>query len=196
MRPPAQRRSGRSAGNGSLCNSRDGGLTGKDPPLARTLPSVPLRLPVVVQKSGRGYTSSYMVRPSTHRLITTLLVVLLLLFSQLVLANYACPGPAPAAGEMPAMQMALGEPCELMDAATHSKMDQQQPLLCHQHCADAPQSFDGVHAPAVTLPAVVQVLLVPHLLDAGETASVGFAQSVRERPPPHPLFLSTLRLRV
>jgi hypothetical protein len=138
-----------------------------------------------------------MVRRSAQRLTTTFFVVLSLLFSQLALANYVCPEPAQGPAEMPAMQTAAGEPCESMGMAAGQAMDQEQPVLCHQHCVNAPQSFDPVQVPAVSLPAVVQVLVVPHPMDAGATASVVFAQAARERPPPpDPLFLSTLRLRV
>lgn len=136
-----------------------------------------------------------MVRRSAQRLTTTVLVVLSLLFSQLALANYVCPEP-PQVGQMPVMQMASGEPCEGMGVTAGKPMDQEQPGLCYQHCANAPQSFDPVQVPAVTLPAVVQVLIVPLLLDPDSNESVAFAHAGRERPPPDPLFLSTLRLRV
>jgi hypothetical protein len=136
-----------------------------------------------------------MVRRSAQRLTTTFFVVLSLLFSQLALANYVCPEPVQKQAEMPAMQMADGEPCE-MGVASGKAMDQEQPVLCHQHCVNAPQSFDPVQVPVVSLPAVVQVLVVPLLMDAGATESVVFAHAGRERPPPDPLFLSTLRLRV
>jgi hypothetical protein len=133
---------------------------------------------------------------SAHRLTTTLFVVLSLLFSQLALANYVCPEPAQRAVEMPAMQMAVGEPCESAGMAAEKATDQQQPVLCHQHSLNAPQSFSPVQAPVLSLPAVVQVLVVPLLMDAGAAESVVFASTGRERPPPDPLFLSTLRLRV
>jgi hypothetical protein len=136
-----------------------------------------------------------MIRRSAHRLTTTLFVVLSLLFSQLALANYVCPEPAQKPAEVPAMQMAAGEPCESMGMTAHKSMDQEQPVLCHQHCVNAPQ-FDPVQVPVVSLPAVVQVLVVPVLMDAGATESAVFAHAGRERPPPGPLFLSTLRLRV
>ena len=135
-----------------------------------------------------------MFKRHAHRLTTTFFVVLSLMFSQLALANYVCPPAfmAPTPAPM-AMEMAGGEPCESMDMAA---MDQEQAVLCHQHCANAPQSFDPVQVPALSLPAVVQVLVVPVLLDAGTSESVLFAHAGRERPPPEPLFLSTLRLRV
>lgn len=137
-----------------------------------------------------------MVRRSAHRLTTTFFVVLSLLFSQLALANYVCPPAAPVKSAPVAMEMTLGMPCESMGMEADMPMDQDQPVLCHQHCVNAPQSPDPVQVPAVSLPAVVQVVVVPLLLDAGRTESVVFAHAGRERPPPDPLFLSTLRLRV
>lgn len=137
-----------------------------------------------------------MFRRSTARLATAFLVMLSLLFSQLALANYVCPAAAHERREMPAMQMAAGEPCESMDIAAGTAMDQQQPALCHQHCANAPQSFDPMQVPAVGLPAEGPVLVVPALLDADASESVVFARAGRARPPPDPIFLSTLRLRV
>ena len=136
-----------------------------------------------------------MVRRSVHRLTTTFFVVLSLLFSQLALANYVC-SPAPSApGEAALMEMAPGEPCENM-ALDGKPMDREQPVLCHQHCANAPQSFDPVQAPTVSVPAVVLVLVVPLLLDSADSDAAQFAEEGRARPPPDPVFLSTLRLRV
>jgi hypothetical protein len=134
-----------------------------------------------------------MVQRSVHRLTTTFLLVVSLLFSQLALANYVCPPGAEAATMV--SDMPSGEPCESMALAAGEAMDEEQPVLCHQHCLNAPQSFEA-QAPVVSLPAVVQVLLVPLLTDAGARRSVAFAHAGRERPPPAPLFLSTLRFRV
>ncbi len=124
-----------------------------------------------------------------HRLVTALLVVLSLLFSQLALANYVCPTSGSQQREV-AMEMAPGEPCEGMAS------DENQPVLCYQHCADAPQSADAVKLPAISLPAVVQVLVVPLILDVEASEAAVFAQVGRTRPLADPLFLSTLRLRV
>ena len=136
-----------------------------------------------------------MVRRSAQRLTITLLVVLSLLFSQLALANYVCPQP-PQEASMPAMQMTSGEPCESMGMDAGKPMDQDQPGLCHQHCANSPQTFDPVQVPTVSLPVVVQVLVVPVVLDALDAESAHFAEVGQARPPPDPLFLSTRRLRV
>lgn len=116
------------------------------------------------------------------------MVVLSLLFSQLALANYVCP--TASSQEDAVMEMAPGEPCEGMAA------DPSQPVLCYHHCANAPQSFDAVKLPSISLPVVVQVLTIPLVLDTAETAAQKFADFGDTHPPPEPVFLSTLRLRV
>ena len=127
-----------------------------------------------------------MARRPIHRLTTTILVVLSLLFSQLALAGYVCPGQSDA--EAMAAMMAAGQPCE--------GMDQAQPTLCHQHATGTAQSFEAIKLPAASLPVVVQVLELPLLLDAGAAIAPPIAATPEARPPPGPLFLSTLRLRV
>lgn len=121
-----------------------------------------------------------------NRLTTTFFVVLSLLFSQLALANYVCPGQADV-GAMAEM-MAAGAPCD--------DMDQAQPVLCHQHSAGAAQSFEAVKLPVASLPMVVQVLVLPLVLDAVEAETLPATSAPEARPPPDPIFLSTLRLRV
>lgn len=129
-----------------------------------------------------------MSRTTARRFHTIFLLVVSLLFSQLALANYICPsGPGPGPG---VMEMAPGEPCEGMAAG------QDQTVLCHQHCTDAPQSFDGVKLPSLSIPVVVQVLLVPLTVDAATQEAALFADAGQGQPPPEPVFLSTLRLRV
>jgi hypothetical protein len=127
-----------------------------------------------------------MLRRSVHRLTTTFFVVLSLLFSQLALANYVCPGQADAAAM--AEMMAAGEPCEGMDHA--------QPVLCHQHSTGAAQSFEAVKLPTASQPMVVQMLVLPLVLDAVEAETLPATSAPEARPPPDPVFLSTLRLRV
>ena len=122
-----------------------------------------------------------------RRCTTAFLVVLSLLFSQLALASYVCPGDAEAAS-MAGMTMAAGEPCEGMDTA--------QPVLCHQHAADMSLSFEPVKLATPSLPAIVQVLLVPLVLVAQGQALPRQARPEWQHPPPDPVFLATLRLRV
>jgi len=127
-----------------------------------------------------------MSRRFVARLCPALIVVLSLLFSQLALANYVCPAEADATA-MTAM-MAAGQPCRDMDRA--------QPALCHEHGAASAQSFEPIKTPAATSPMLVQMLELPRVpdVDAAVAAPVGAPRDAR--PPPGPLFLSTLRLRV
>lgn len=121
-----------------------------------------------------------------HRLGTAFLVVLSLLFSQLALAQYVCPQEADA----PAMaaMMDAGAPCDGMDL--------RQPALCHQHAADPGKTFEALKLPTASWPAVVQVLELPPAVEAQASRAVAPAASAELHPPPDPLFLSTLRLRV
>jgi hypothetical protein len=127
-----------------------------------------------------------MPRRRLHHLTTAFSVVLSLLFSQLALGNYVCPEQT----EVVAMAevMASGMPC--------AGMDMDQPALCAEHSSSAPQSFESAKAPTPSLPMVVQVLEVPLALDACVARAVPVAATPEAQPPPDPLFLSTLRLRV
>nr|WP_315231870.1 hypothetical protein [uncultured Albidiferax sp.] len=118
--------------------------------------------------------------------MTIFLMVLSLLFSQLALANYICPSTSGAAAMAEAM--VAGEPCEGMDMA--------QPVLCHQFKVNAPQSVEQAKVATPTLPAIIQVLVVPAVLDAASTEALTVEATAEARPPPDPIFLSTLRLRV
>jgi len=121
-----------------------------------------------------------------HRLTTVFFVALSLLFSQLALANYVCPRQQDVAGM--AEMMASGMPCE--------GMDREQPALCAGHSSGAPQSFEAVKAPTPAIPAVVQVLELPLELEARQARAVPWTAHPEAQPPPDPIFLSTLRLRV
>ena len=127
-----------------------------------------------------------MFRRSAHRLGTTFLVVLSLLFAQLALATYVCPKQADA-GAM-AARMEAGLPCQGLDA--------EQPALCAGHSANAPQSVDNAKLPPLAAPLVVQVLELPLQLDAAAACAVPRTATAEAQPPPDPLFLATLRLRV
>jgi hypothetical protein len=118
--------------------------------------------------------------------MTAFAVVISLLFSQLALASYVCPGATDAVAM--AEMMVAGEPCEGMDAA--------QPVLCHQFAVDMSLSFEPVKVATPSLPAIVQVLVVPLLLEAQLAVAFPVAAAPELRPPPDPVFLSTLRLRV
>ncbi|WP_416759367.1 hypothetical protein ACNI65_21905 [Roseateles sp. So40a] len=121
-----------------------------------------------------------------HRLTVTCYVALSLLFSQLALANYVCPQEQDMAAM--AEMVASGTPCE--------GMDMDQPALCAEHSSNTPQSFEPIKLPTLAPALVVSILELT--FDVGDdgrlTASV--TTPAEDRPPPDPLFLSTLRLRV
>jgi hypothetical protein len=127
-----------------------------------------------------------MSRTAARRFHISLLLVVSLLFSQLALAGYLCPS---ASESQTVMEMVPGEPCEGMATAD------EPTVLCFQHCTDAPQSFEGVKLFSLALPAVVQVLLVPLSIDAA-AQQAALSVNGEPQPPPEPVFLSTLRLRV
>jgi hypothetical protein len=117
---------------------------------------------------------------------TIVFVVLSLLISQLALANCLCPAEAPPQG-MAAM-MAAGVPCE--------EMDQTQPVLCYQHAADPGQVVQAAQVLSPSLPALIQVLVVRPVLSATDAVAIPRASTPEAQPPPDPIFLATLRLRV
>ncbi|WP_447745842.1 hypothetical protein [Variovorax boronicumulans] len=114
-------------------------------------------------------------------------MVLSLLFSQLALAGYVCPGAPDSPGSM-AERMASGEPCEGMDMA--------QPVLCFQHAADLSLSFEPVKLTTPSLPAIVQLVVMPLVLVSEGHVLPPQAVPERQHPPPDPVFLATRRLRV
>jgi hypothetical protein len=127
-----------------------------------------------------------MLRRRVHRLTTTLFVVLSVLFSQLALASYVCPQEADF--KAMAAMMQAGQPC--------NGKDEQQPALCHEHAADPARTFEAVKLPVVSQPALLLVLELPLVLAPMEARAVPPTASSEAQPPPDPLFLSTLRLRV
>ena len=119
-----------------------------------------------------------------HR--TIVVVVLSLLFSQLALANYLCPALAPQ--QDMATMMAAGVPCE--------EIDKTQPALCHQHVTDLGQVVQAAQVLAPSLPTLIRVLVVAPLLSRTEAIAIPRASTPEAQPPPDPIFLATLRLRV
>ena len=87
------------------------------------------------------------------RLVTALFALLSLLFMQLAVASYVCPGTASKVAEVAAMAEADMPCAESMTLA----MDESQPNLCQAHCQAGQQTADRYELPApvvmVTLPA-------------------------------------------
>lgn len=94
-----------------------------------------------------------MTRNRRNRLITMLFALVSLLFMQLAVASYVCPGTASKVAEVAAIAQ-TDLPCaESMTLA----MDESQPNLCQAHCQAGQQTADRYELPAsvvmVTLPA-------------------------------------------
>lgn len=111
------------------------------------------------------------------RLITALFALLSLLFMQLAVASYACPGTGTTAGEVAhvAVMAEVGAHCEESMALD---LDDVQPSLCHAHCQPGEQSAAKYELPSpvaigalpvrFALPMIVPVfsgtsLQAPHL---------------------------------
>jgi len=82
------------------------------------------------------------------RFVTVLFALVNLLFMQLAVAAYACPGgPSKAGGDqIAAMAQAVGMPCAGSMAPT---MNDEQPSLCHAHCKAAQQTADKHQVPGL-----------------------------------------------
>ena len=86
-----------------------------------------------------------MFRNYRHRLVTVLFALVSLLFAQLALAGYACPGSGSKAAEVSATAEA-GMPCA---DAMRTGMDEEQPNLCHAHCQAGQQTANTYQMPAL-----------------------------------------------
>ena len=84
-----------------------------------------------------------MSRNSRQRLITVLFALVSLLFMQLAVAGYACPGNSSKIAEVAVMAEA-GMPCAESMPFT---MDDLQPNLCHAHCQAGQQTADKYQVP-------------------------------------------------
>lgn len=102
------------------------------------------------------------------RLITLLIAVWAILFGQIALAGYSCPGTAKVAE---VVQMAeAGMPC----AETMSRvMDDERPGLCHAHCQTAPSSADSYQPPVLA-----------SLLQLGPVLTLASLEAPRHALPP------------
>jgi len=79
-------------------------------------------------------------------------LVFALLFTQLATAAYACPKQSESEVLMPC--------AEMMAMPSASMQDMEQPGLCMQHCQPTSQTIDPGHAPAISLPAIITMVVV------------------------------------
>lgn len=114
------------------------------------------------------------------RLLTVVLSLCALLFTQSAMAAYACPGVAKA------VQVAQMTEAEMPCAESMSKaMDDEQPALCHAHCQSNQGTLDQ-YQPAQLATAIhfgpVLTVAVPSI----QRPSEAFVQASRLRPSASP----------
>lgn len=90
--------------------------------------------------------NNYVKLSRPHRLFTALIVLFSMLFMQLAVASYVCPGHM-TGSEIPALSSDIRS-AAMADCAG---MDEEQPALCHAHAEDpyAKQSLDKPQVPDV-----------------------------------------------
>ncbi|WP_137895341.1 hypothetical protein [Ramlibacter sp. 2FC] len=116
-----------------------------------------------------------------HRLITVLFALCSLLFMQLAVAAYACPGSASKLSEAATMAEA-GMPCA---GDVSLSMDDEQPGLCHAHCQSAQQTVEKVQAPSpIDAVAVGFAFTISRALAAPPAGPVQAPLLLRSAAPP------------
>ena len=103
------------------------------------------------------------MKPSrSTRFVAAVIAVISLLFTQLALASYVCPGETmPERMTMAAVDNGMAN----MDHCTG--MDKAQPSLCHAHGHSDPQSLNKPDLPSVLPFLVIAPVLSVVLLDHG-----------------------------
>lgn len=96
------------------------------------------------------------------RFVAAVIAVISLLFTQLALASYVCPGTTKPA------RMAMAAASNGMAGMDHcTGMDKVQPTLCHAHTHSDPQSLNKPDLPSVLPFLVIGPALSVILLDDG-----------------------------
>ena len=121
---------------------------------------------------------------------------MVLLFSQLAVAAYACPAMSSAAADEAAAM--AGMPCAEMMAAGID-LDPEQPVLCLQHCQFGSTAHVVDHlvpefAPVTALPALFTVSLDEDL--SLVLRSMAKQERERDRPPPLALRIAHCCFRI
>lgn len=96
--------------------------------------------------------------PRKYRLLTALVALFGMLFMQLAVAAYACPGLASGNGSDTMASNGSAMP-SMPDC---DQPDPVNPALCHAHCQDGKSSLDKADVPVVSPAAVmVSTILTP-----------------------------------
>jgi hypothetical protein len=121
--------------------------------------------------------------PRKHRVLTALIALFGVLFMQLAVASYACPG-LQGSGTQQAMVDDVA-PMESMPGC--NQPDPVKPALCHAHCLDGKTSLDKpqtpVAAPAAVIVAAILTPIEPLLPASSPGDQPEFALSRSTSPP-------------
>jgi hypothetical protein len=120
-------------------------------------------------------------------------IMFALLFTQIATSAYACPQAVDAQVQMPCAAM-------MADAAAGSSAgmrDADQPGLCVQHCQPTTQNVDPGQPPALTMPAIVTMLVVHDAVEPPPAAGRhGSATTASAQAPPPTLGILHCCLRI
>lgn len=122
-----------------------------------------------------------MIRNHSHRFAIVLFALASLLFAQVALASYSCPGMGIRAAEVAAMTEA-GMPCAESMGMT---LDAAQPSLCHAHCQADQQTAHTWQVPVLaSLANAGADYLTPRLVPAAPRAQLQAPLLRRTTAPP------------
>ncbi|MRV71744.1 hypothetical protein GJ700_08385 [Duganella sp. FT92W] len=129
------------------------------------------------------------MKPSrVTRLVATVIAVISLLFAQLAVAAYACPG-------MVTPERLAISAMEGMEHCT--AMDNAQPNLCHAHNHASQQSLDRPDVPPVPpflASGLVQMVVMPELIVPPSQAAPAIPSMARATSPPLAIRLCCFRI--
>jgi hypothetical protein len=125
------------------------------------------------------------------RLVATVVAVISLLFAQLAVAAYACPG-------MAAPERVAANAMKAMEGMEHcTGMDKVQPNLCHAHNHTSQQSLDRPDLPPVPpflASGLVQMVVMPELIVPPSHAAPAIPSMARATSPPLAIRLCCFRI--
>jgi hypothetical protein len=121
--------------------------------------------------------------PRPHRVLATLIALFGMLFMQLAVASYACPGLV-GGGSQQTMRDGAAS-MHSMPGCDHA--DPVKPALCHAHCLDGKSSLDKpqspVAAPAAVIVAAILTPIEPLLPACSSGSQPEFALRRITSPP-------------
>src|SRR2546423_13094146 len=119
--------------------------------------------------------------PRKHRVLAALIALFGMLFMQLAVASYACPGLRHGGPQ----QAVDGDAGPMQPGCDH--LDPVTPALCHAHCLDGQSSLDKpqnpVAAPAAVIVAAILTPIEPLLPASSSGAQPEYALSRITSPP-------------